>query len=461
MARANVSRTRTVLASCGGTFLVTFDGAAVQMVMPALRRHFHTSIYAVQWTMTAYLLATTVAYLPTGRLGDEHDRRRVWLAGLGIFVVGSLACAVVPSLWMLIAARTLQALGAAAITANSAPLLLEAHGADERARALSMGAIAIGLGLLVGPPAGALLTSARSWRLVFIVAVPLGVACALVARGGLPSNRRRRHSGDVWGALASAAGLGAVVVGASSGRQWGWADGATLALLGGGVALLAGFALLERARREPLLRLALFARRSFASGAASALLAYAALFTVTATMPFFLVDVQERSLVQAGLLVGVVPVSLALAAPAAGRVADRFGARWVCAAGLGVVAGGLIVAVVAPARGAIAFTIVALAAVGAGLGAYESPNSAASLGALGADELGIGSATLGVVRNLGMTLGAALAGTLLGKSGPGAVGHDGGPDELHAVHVALWVGAASAALGALVAALRPTRRLRR
>src|SRR5690348_7733352 len=103
---------RTLWASCGGTFLVTFDGAAVQMVTPRLERALHADIRAVEWTMTAYLLVTTAAYLPAGRLGDDHGCARVWRAGLVLFVAASLLCMLAPSLWLLVAARAVQALGA-------------------------------------------------------------------------------------------------------------------------------------------------------------------------------------------------------------------------------------------------------------------------------------------------------------------------------------------------------------
>jgi MFS family permease len=204
------------------------------------------------------------------------------------------------------------------------------------------------------------------------------------------------------------------------------------------------------------LPLSLFGRRLFATGALSSLFAYAALFTATSTLPSYLVDLQQRRLVDAGLVVGVVPVALALSAPLSGWIADRAGARGVCTVGLAAVAAGMLGATLLPAHASLGWLVLLLALVGAGVGAYESPNSAASLGALPSDDFGVGSAVMGVSRTLGMTLGAAAAGVLLGGRG----GH-GRALELASVHQAFAVAAALALAAALVRAqgkARPRRR---
>jgi EmrB/QacA subfamily drug resistance transporter len=459
VAPSRLSARRTLWASCGGSFVVTFDGSAVQMILPALRRALDTDVHAVEWVMTAYLLVTTAAYLPAGRLGDNFGRARVWRMGLALFVAGSALCALAVTLSGLIVARVVQALGAAAITANSAPLLLAAFPVERRARALALGGVAIGLGLLVGPAAGALVTAALSWRLIFVVALPFGLALALVARGALPERQRLARAFDVVGGLTSAAGLGAFVVGAAAVRRASPASARHLGLVPIGLILLGAFVAWELRRAQPLLELRLFRRRSFAVGALSALLGYAALFTATATAPFFLVDVQGRSLMQSGILVATVPVALALVAPLGGWVTDQLGARWPCAIGLFTVAVGLLLASRLPGDATAASIVAAMALVGAGVGTYESPNSAASLSALDSDDFGVGAATLGVARNLGMTIGAALAGALFRGAILSARGtHHAGAD-LGSVHTLFFVGALGALVAALCALGRPSGKL--
>src|SRR5215831_7363213 len=147
----------TLLAVAVGTFMVTFDGAAIQMVLPVLHRELDTGVYAVQWVMTAFLLIGTAALLPAGRIGDVYGRDRVWRAGIGLFAIASALCSVMPGLPWLVGARALQGAAAALVTANAAPLLVDAF-PRERGRALGLGNIAIAAGLVMGPPVGALLT---------------------------------------------------------------------------------------------------------------------------------------------------------------------------------------------------------------------------------------------------------------------------------------------------------------
>src|SRR5882762_8105224 len=169
--------------------MVIFDGSAVQMTLPIIQRNLGGSIPVVQWTMTAFLLVSTSTLLPSGRAGDVLGRERVWRAGIAVFVVASILCAVAPSLFWLVAARAAQGLGAAMTTANSAPILVDAF-PRQGGRMLGLGNIALALGMVAGPPLGALLTEAWSWRLIFAVAVPIGLAIGLVSRHRLPHSPR-------------------------------------------------------------------------------------------------------------------------------------------------------------------------------------------------------------------------------------------------------------------------------
>src|SRR6185369_9595128 len=169
------SMTRLLLCVAGGSFMTIFDGAAVQMTLPVIQRSVGGTIQEVEWTMTAFLLVSTSTLLPSGRAGDVLGRDRVWRAGILLFVVASILCAVAPSLWWLVAARALQGFGAALATANSAPILVDAA-PRQGGRLLGLGNIALALGMVSGPPLGALLTGLGSWRLIFAVAVPVGGA---------------------------------------------------------------------------------------------------------------------------------------------------------------------------------------------------------------------------------------------------------------------------------------------
>jgi EmrB/QacA subfamily drug resistance transporter len=419
----------------------TFDGAAVQMALPVLNRQLGANgAAAVQWVMTAFLLVATATLLPAGRIGDLYGRDRAWRAGVAVFALASAACALMPGLWWLVAARAVQGAGTALITANAAPLLIEAF-PDRRGQALGLGNVAIALGLVTGPPCGALLVGAGSWRLIFVVAVPIGALAWLPTRSRLPHYRRGRGEHvDVTGGLLLAAALTGWLAFGTFGARWGFCSARSLISIAIGVLAMLIYALHERGRRDPLLDLRLFADRMFLSGALSSMLGFAALFALTVAMPFFLIDTQERPLVQAGLLVGIVPVTLSIVAPIAGALFDRMGSRRLCTAALITVAvSEMLLSTVGPRTPAYLLAI-ALGLAGAGLGAFEAPNDADVLGSLENHRLGVGTATLGAMRNLGMTLGVALAATLLSAFG---------------VRSAMLAGAAAAGLAAVAAALRP------
>ncbi|HEX2568195.1 MAG TPA: MFS transporter [Polyangia bacterium] len=447
---------RALLVVAVGTFLVTFDGSAVQMALPTFTRDLHASLLDSQWIMTAFLLVSTAGLLPAGRAGDLWGRARVWHAGLGLFVVGSALCATASGLWPLVGARTLQGLGAALATANSSAVLADVFPADHRGRALGLGNIAIALGLVTGPPLGGLLVSVYSWRLIFLAVLPIGVIGWLVAGRVLPRSGERpraRGSLDLAGALVSTVALTLLLVFGTGGHRWGWTAAATLATGGAGVAVTAVLVLLEGRTRQPLLDVHLFRRPMFLSGACTSLAGYAAMFTMTVAMPLFLVIGQGRSLVHAGLLVGMVPLMLSIAAPLAGWAYDKIGSRLLCAGGLAAVTMALLMASQATAETSAGYLAFCLGLVGAGLGCFAVPNETAVLNSLPEERLGVGAATLGVMRNLGMTLGVAVAATLFDW---GLAQARGAAGAVIGNRVALLFGACVGGAGSLAAALRPS-----
>jgi MFS family permease len=433
------------------SFMTTFDGSAVQLALPRLGRELGVDVDEVHWVMSAFLLVSSSTLIQAGRLGDVLGRERVWRAGVLLFVLASAAAMGLPGLWWIVAARALQGLGAALATASSAAILVDAF-PGSRGKMLGLGNIAIALGLLAGPPIGALLAETASWRLIFAVAIPIGLGAWLVARRTLPAAERRPAPLAWTSGVLSCAGLGGVVVAGSFGARWGWTAPATLVALGGGAAATAAFFVAQARSRAPLLERAHAGTPMFLSGLTATFLGYAALFTVTISMPFLLLVAQQRPPVVAGLLIGVVPLALSLVAPLAGAATDRIGSRWICTAALATVGVALVVLAAGGLDAGTARIAIGLGLIGAGLGGFEAPNDVDVLGRLPADRLSAGTALINAARNIGMTLGTAAGGTLI------AVGmHGAGPEPVrvaHGVRLALEVGAGCAGLGAVAAAFR-------
>lgn len=448
-------RVRTVLLPVtAATFMTAFDGAAVQLVLPVVGEELAASPDAAHWVMTAFLLVSTSALLPAGRAGDILGRTRIWRFGVALFVAASVLCALMPNILALSAARALQGFGSALVTANSTAILVEAF-PHHRGRVVGIGNVALAIAIVLGPPLGALLTEAVSWRLIFLVIVPVGIAVWYGTRR-LPPSHRRQAPLDWPSGLLSIVGLGCVLLGGTFGERWGWGSARTLWFFGIGSFFLLAFGFVQARSEFPLIERRLVANRLVVSGFASAVCAYAALFAATISMPFFFLHVQNRPLDHAGLIVGFVPIALAISAPLAGSFADRIGSRWLCTPALALVSLGLVVLIGGGRELGDARLILGLVFLGVGLGTFEAPNDVAVLASLPDERLSAGTAVLNAMRNLGMTLGAAVGGTLL------QIGLDHGEGSVedrivYGVHLALWAGAGLALLGALLAAIRPGR----
>jgi MFS transporter, DHA2 family, lincomycin resistance protein len=244
-----------------------------------------------------------------------------------------------------------------------------------------------------------------------------------------------------------------LLLGGTSGNGWGWSSPRTIGSLGLGTALLGWFGLNEARRDDPMLKLSLFQDRTFVVGVVGSFFAYAALFVGTTALPFFLVRSQGRSLTSAGILVGIVPVTMSIVAPFAGRLADRWGSRWPCTVALVCLAASFVL--IAFEGRAISTWLLALSMLlaGAGVGGFEAPNDLGVLKAIPSDDLGIGTAMLSTARNLGMTAGVAVAATMLDIALARPFGTPAERVTAGVVH-GLLVGVSSAVLGAVFSLLR-------
>jgi EmrB/QacA subfamily drug resistance transporter len=435
--------------------MVIFDGAAVQMTLPVIQQQLGGTIQAVEWAMVAFLLLSTSTLLPFGRAGDVLGRERVYRAGILVFVLASVLCAVAPSLAWLVGARAAQGVGAAMTTANGAPILVDTF-PENSGRMLGLGNVALALGMVAGPPVGALLTEAGSWRLIFVVAIPIGTAVWFATRDRLPRSPRLSADLDVGGGLISVLGLGSILVGVTFGHRWGWLSPGILASLLVGASLLTVFFVRESHAKRPILALSLVSQPMFLSGLLSSFFGYGSLFVALAALPYLLLVTQQRGIGESGLLVGILPLVLSLTAPVAGAVTDRIGSRIICTVSLLAMAAALVVILLGGSDVGTGRLLWALALCGAGLGGFEAPNDVDVLRSLPGERMGAGTALLGAVRNLGMTFGVAVGATLLDRAMEHASG-TASERTAEGVQRALWVGAASAFIGAATALIRPKK----
>lgn len=434
--------------------LSSLGTSIANVALPTFVHAFGASFQAVQWVVLAYLLAVTTLIVGVGRLGDLFGRRRLMLAGIGLFTVASIACGGATALWMLVAARAAQGLGAAVMMALAMALVGDAVPRERAGTAMGFLGTMSAVGTALGPSLGGVLISAPGWPSIFLVNVPLGLVAFAFAHRHLPTDRAPAtrpsfdHPGSVLLALALAAYALSMTLGRGHFGRWNIAL-LLLALAGAGL-----FLLVETRTRSPLVRPALLFDRDIGTGFAMSALAATVAMTTLVVGPFYLAGALDLDPASVGLAMTAGPLVAALVGVPAGRGVDRFGAQRVTIAGLVAMAlgaGGL--AMVSPTLG-IAGYVVPLAVLTAGFALFQAANNTAVVTGVDADLRGVVSGLLTLSRNLGLVTGASAMGAVFafasGTRGIATAGVDAVVSGTHAAFAAataLVVGALLLALG--------------
>ncbi len=459
----------TVLAVAGaGIYMTTLSTGIVNVALPVLTREFGTSLVLAQWVVLGYILCITGLLLPAGRLADMLGRKQVFLTGFVIFATGSALCGLAPSIGWLIAARVLQAIGSAMVQANSGALVAQAFPPSERGRSLGMIGSIVSLGLLSGPLVGGVITEYAGWRWAFFVNLPISaVATPLGWRLLRPSPVAQGQRLDLAGALLFMVAVASLLLGINRAPDWGWGSPLTLALLATFAGATATFFWVEQRVPQPTVDLSLFRNRGFAAAVAAGFLSFLAQSSVILLMPFYFKLVLRLRSDETGVLLAATPATVMLLAPIGGTLADRFSSRLIASLGMAVVVTAMISLVFLPMEGGVAWAAARLMLVGVGIALFNSPNSSAMYGSVPASRLGLVGGFQALTRNLGQSLGQAIAGVIWSLVVM-AVAGAGVPDATQAPPAAMMVGfraaflwsAALASLALIVSALaRPRGRV--
>lgn len=425
-ARSSTPAAPLAIASAA-TFVAFLDVTVVNIALPDLQRDFaSSSLVALSWVVAIYGVLFAALLTPAGRLADALGRTRVFLAGFAGFTLTSALCALAPSVATLIAARALQGASAAFMIPSALAIVLAVTPPEKRAQAVGLWGATTSVAAAAGPIVGSLLIDATSWRAVFLVNVPIGIAVLVIGARLLPDLRPHANRlPDLPGAAVLAAGAALVVVALTETANWGWLDGRTAACAAAGALLLA--VALRRASRHPApaIDLGLWRNRSFAVAGLAAGLYGFALFSWLLVSVLFLTNVWGFSIVEAGLAVTPGAFTSAIGAVAAGRWIDRHGPRGA------IVVGGLLYALpgaafVAALGADPAFLTVWLPAglvVGAGMGVGTVAITSAAAAALPPAQFAAGTGMVMTARQFGGACGVAtLAAVLAAAADPLAPG---------------------------------------
>lgn len=415
-----------------GTYMSALDGSVVNTILPVVTTYFKTDVATVECVVTTYLLVVSALLLTVGRLGDMRGNKIIYLAGFGVFIIGSALCGLAPSPALLISARGLQAIGAAMLFAISPAILTKNFPARQRGQALGVQGTMTYLGLTTGPFFGGWLADNFGWHSVFFVNVPIGLLAMSLSLAVIPVDRPAgEHERFDWaGAATFAVGLTGLLFALDQGHNLGWLSPAILGTLAGALALIGLFIGLERRVQAPMLDLGLFKHRVFAVSTVSPILNYICLYSVTFVLPFFLILARGLSAAQAGLILAAQPLVMAVTAPFSGSLSDRVGSRIPTTLGMSLLASGLSVLSLMRRTSPLGLTVAGLAICGLGTGLFVAPNNSALMGAAPPTKQGIAAGVLALARNVGMALGIGLTGAIFNTLlGPG-----GGADRAILVH---------------------------
>lgn len=411
-ARANGrSAPPAALATAGlalATLLPSMSTSSANIALPTLARNFAAPFEDVQWVVLANLVALTALVVGAGRLGDLFGRRRVLLAGIGVFTLASLAAAAAPNLWTLIVARAAQGAGAAAMMALSMALVGETTARGKVGGALGVLGTVSAIGTALGPSLGGVLIAAFGWQAIFLINVPLAALAAIFVAKAVSADApgTARASFDARGTALLAFTLGAYALAVSRMSQA--PVSATAALLACGAAGGFVFWRLQRLTPSPLVRLSLFAEPAVSSGFLMSAAITAIVMASLVVGPFYLALGLDLDTAAIGFAMAAGPIVAALSGAPAGRLSDRIGPPSVMIAGLVCVGvGAAALPVSAPAFG-IAGYVAPLMLITGGYAFFQAANNAHVLTAVTGDQRGVVSGLINLARNLGLVTGAAV-----------------------------------------------------
>jgi EmrB/QacA subfamily drug resistance transporter len=452
---ASASRAAWTLAVTGAAlFMTALDSLVVGVALHSIRLDLGGSLESLEWTVNAYTLAFAVLLLSGAALGDRFGRRRMFIAGVGVFTAASALAALAPSIEVLIAARALQGIGAAIVTPLTLTLISDAFPPERRAAALGIWGGITGLGVAIGPFVGGAVVEGIAWQWIFWVNVPIGLALIPLAARRLRESHGPDPELDLRGLGLASAGLFAITFGIIRGEALGWTSATVLAALAAGAGLLAAFAAWERRAPAPMLPLRFFRSRAFSAANGLSFAMFFGAFGAIFLMSQYFQTAQGFGPFEAGARTLPWTAMPMIVAPLAGVLATRFGTRPVMATGLALQAIALAwMGVVIEPSTPFVELIAPFALAGIGMALVFPTAPEAVLAAVRPTEAGKASGATNAIREIGAVLGVAVLASVFAANG----GYESPEAFTDGVAAALPIAVVVLAAGAVLSLLTPGR----
>jgi EmrB/QacA subfamily drug resistance transporter len=452
----------TLGAMCLSMFMIMLDSTVVNVALPSIQKDLKTSVDQLEWVVNGYTLSFAALLVTGGRLGDIFGRRLVFMIGVAVFAISSATAGLAQDPTMLVVSRIAEGVGGALMMPATLSIITDAFPAEERGKAIGTWAGISGLALSFGPLAGGFLTEDVSWRAIFYINLPIAalalIASVLAVRESRDTKAERRI--DYLGVVLLTVALTSFVLALIEGNDWGWESGRIIGLLVIGAVTTIAFLFAESRVSAPIVDFSFFRSRNFIGANTVATIISFAMLGSFFFLAIYLQDLLGFSPLETGVRFLPTTVLVVIAAPIAGRVADKIGSRWPMVLGLAITAVSLYLFSRMTATTTYDDLLPAFILLGLGIGITMSPMSTAAMNAVEVDKAGVASGTLQMFRMMGGTLGVAATGAIfqgkLGEFDPALLAQGGVAEATKftdALGAAMALGAVLTAVGAVVAAV--------
>jgi len=399
-------RIAALLVATLANFLTPFMSSAVNIALPAIGSEFASSAILLSWVPTAFLLAAAMFAVPFGRISDIYGMKRIFTYGIIIFTVTSFLSAISPNTESLIIFRILQGIGGAMIFVTGLAIITSVYPPQERGKAIGINIATVYIALSLGPVLGGVMTQYLGWRSLFYAMIPLGILILVLTYWKLTDEWAacKGEKFDIKGSIFYSVVLVMVMYGFST-----LPNISGIALVVAGVIGFIGFLMYELRLESPVLNVRMFKNKTFAFSNLAALINYSATFAVTFLLSLYLEYIKALDPLSAGLILVAQPVMMAIFAPIAGRLSDKFVPQKLAAFGMGLSTIGLFLFSFINETTSIAFITIGLLVIGSGFGFFSSPNTNAIMGSVERRFYGVASAMVSTMRLLGQTFSMGLA----------------------------------------------------
>ena len=392
------------------TFMATLDSSIVNVALPKMAEQLSVSSESIAWVVTSYLIVIVGTILIFGRLGDIKGKTRVFQFGIVVFTLGSLLCGVTNSFTLLIIARSIQAIGAAATMATNQGIITQIFPGNERGKALGISGTFVALGSMAGPPIGGMIVNSFNWKYIFLINVPIGIIVYCLGLKILPkSTTNSKEKLDFMGAALFAVAIVSLFMAMILGEDYGYKQPLIIAGFLLFIITFVIFIFVERRTEVPLLQLKIFHNKLFSLSIFCAFISFVGLSSALIIQPFYLQNALKYSPGITGLILMVSPIILAVVAPASGHLSDKIGSEFLTFMGLTLSSTGLFLMSTLNEHSNLITLIIFVAIMSLGNGLFQSPNTSLIMSNAPRHMLGISGSVNALIRNLGMISGITIS----------------------------------------------------